>query len=282
MKSKNITSWDFGNDKNVDSKKLRNIFLEESSKFVSKFVPEKNSVKVLQNLSKEHSLKIITARPIEQKEETLSWLNTHYGDIFDKIVFTSENGDCKGDVSADLNVDIMIEDNQDHIKKITKKNVPVLLFDRYYNQDMKDENLITRVFDWKNISNEIELLIQNKYEKELRKHIKPMEYILRDFKKIVVRDSAVNTVCHGADLAIPGVGMLDDKIEMGEDIALLTGRGELIGIGMAFLNSKSIMKKKKGLCVKISKIFMQPGTYPRAWEEEIEEEDIVDETVEEN
>lgn len=113
----------------------------------------------------------------------------------------------------------------------------------------------------KNKTKDLEL-----YEKELRKYIRPMEYLLKDFKKVYVRDSAVDSICHGADLAVPGVSKLDDNIEMGETVAIMTLKEELIGMGMAFMNSKNVIKKKKGAFVKTEKVFMDTLTYPRYWE----------------
>ncbi|MCA9459198.1 MAG: RNA-guided pseudouridylation complex pseudouridine synthase subunit Cbf5 [Nanoarchaeota archaeon] len=102
-------------------------------------------------------------------------------------------------------------------------------------------------------------------DKELRKYFRPMEEALKDFKKVYLRDSAVDSVSRGGDLAIPGVSMLEDKIEMGEEVALMTLKGELVGMGIAFLSSKDVMKKKKGAFVKTNKVFMDPQVYPRHW-----------------
>lgn len=103
------------------------------------------------------------------------------------------------------------------------------------------------------------------FEKELRKYIRPMEEVLKDFKKVYVRDSAVDTICHGSDLAIPGVAKLDENIEIGETVAMMTLKGELIGMGMAFLKSKDVMKKNKGAFIKTDKVFMDLETYPKYW-----------------
>ncbi|MDA3855590.1 MAG: RNA-guided pseudouridylation complex pseudouridine synthase subunit Cbf5 [Candidatus Woesearchaeota archaeon] len=111
------------------------------------------------------------------------------------------------------------------------------------------------------------------YEKELRTYIKPYEEALSDFKKVIVRDNAVSSIAHGADLAIPGVAKLDDGIEIGEEIAMLTQRGELIAMGIAYLSSKNVMKKKKGAFIKTNKVFIEPDYYPEVWKFEKQEEE---------
>lgn len=42
-------------------------------------------------------------------------------------------------------------------------------------------------------------------ESELRQVIQPLESLLTGFKRMVVKDSAVNAVCYGAKLMIPGL-----------------------------------------------------------------------------
>lgn len=45
----------------------------------------------------------------------------------------------------------------------------------------------------------------NRDESYLRKVIRPLESLLTSYKRIVVKDSAVNAVCYGAKLMIPGL-----------------------------------------------------------------------------
>ena len=42
-------------------------------------------------------------------------------------------------------------------------------------------------------------------ESYLRRVIRPLESLLVGYKRIVVKDSAVNAVCYGAKLMIPGL-----------------------------------------------------------------------------
>lgn len=114
------------------------------------------------------------------------------------------------------------------------------------------------------------------FEKELRKYIRPMEDVLKDFKKVYVRDNAVNSICHGADLAIPGVSELDDNISIGEEVAIMTLKSELIAMGIAYMSSKDVIKKDKGAFVKTTKVFMEIDVYSTKWKFE-ENNNIVEE-----
>ena len=98
-------------------------------------------------------------------------------------------------------------------------------------------------------------------EKELRKIIQPIETSVEHLPKIWVNDNAVNTLCHGADLAIPGVSKITSNINNKDTVAILTLKGELICTGIASMNSKEIKKSSKGIVVKTKKVFMKRNTY---------------------
>lgn len=99
-------------------------------------------------------------------------------------------------------------------------------------------------------------------EKELRKIILPIEESVNHLPKIWVVDSAVDTICHGASLSIPGISKLNNFQE-NETVAIMTLKDELVGLGISVLDSGEIMKKEKGLAVKTKKIFMDRGVYPK-------------------
>ncbi|MFC1705034.1 RNA-guided pseudouridylation complex pseudouridine synthase subunit Cbf5 [Nanoarchaeota archaeon] len=114
-------------------------------------------------------------------------------------------------------------------------------------QDLKDA-----YWYWKN----------EKDDKLIRKCIKTMEYGVSHLPKIWVLDSTVDTLCHGSDLKVPGVSKLDN-FEKDQTIAVLTLKNELVAIGRAQMVYNSIIKKDKGVAVRIDKVFMKPGTYKK-------------------
>ena len=63
--------------------------------------------------------------------------------------------------------------------------------------------------------------------------MRPLEVLLIKHKKIVVKDSAVNAICYGAKLMIPGLLRFSDGIEVGEEVVLMTTKGEAIAVGIA-------------------------------------------------
>ena len=98
-------------------------------------------------------------------------------------------------------------------------------------------------------------------DKFIRKIIQPVENAIKHLPKIWVFDTAVDTLCHGADLNIPGISKLNDGINENDSVAIMTLKDELIALGSAKLKSDDIMALEKGLAVKTEKVFMVPGTY---------------------
>lgn len=100
-------------------------------------------------------------------------------------------------------------------------------------------------------------------ERYLRHVIQPLENAVDHLPKIWVYDTTVDTLCHGADLAVPGIAKVHSDIQVGELVAVMTLKGELVAIGEVVMISKDIQKKPRGIAVKAGKVFMEPGTYPR-------------------
>lgn len=102
-------------------------------------------------------------------------------------------------------------------------------------------------------------------EEELNKIIHPMETIVEHIPKIVVKDSTVDALCHGAKLAVPGILELDDNIAKDSLVAIMTLKGEAVALGNAVLSSEEIMEKNDGFATDIRRVLMTPGTYPSMW-----------------
>ncbi len=105
-------------------------------------------------------------------------------------------------------------------------------------------------------------------ESELRKVIMPIESCLDGIRKVVVKDSAVDAVCHGAMLAIPGIISLSKGIARGETVVLLTAKGELIGIADAAMTTEDVQRQPKGIAFPVKRVIMEQGTYPKMWKKQ--------------
>jgi H/ACA ribonucleoprotein complex subunit 4 len=100
----------------------------------------------------------------------------------------------------------------------------------------------------------------------IRKFIQPMEKILDVVPKIIIRDSAVDAVCHGANLAAPGVLSLETGIQVNDTVAVMTQKGEAVALAQALVTTQDIMKLSHGLIAKTQRVLMPRGVYPKLWQ----------------
>merc|ERR1719356_1747933 len=102
-------------------------------------------------------------------------------------------------------------------------------------------------------------------EKYLRRTIMPLELILTNFPRIVVKASAVNAICYGAQLMIPGVLRFEKNIEVGAEIVMMTTKGEAIATGIAQMTTAVISSVDHGCVAVIKRVIMERDTYNMRW-----------------
>ncbi|KAK1361816.1 H/ACA ribonucleoprotein complex subunit 4 [Heracleum sosnowskyi] len=102
-------------------------------------------------------------------------------------------------------------------------------------------------------------------ESYLRRVIMPLEVLLTSYKRLVVKDSAVNAICYGAKLMIPGLLRFENDVEVGEEVVLMTTKGEAIALGIAEMTTAVMATCDHGVVAKIKRVVMDRDTYPRKW-----------------
>ncbi|SLM38994.1 centromere microtubule-binding protein cbf5 [Lasallia pustulata] len=102
-------------------------------------------------------------------------------------------------------------------------------------------------------------------ESYIRKVIRPLESLLTTYKRIVVKDSAVNAVCYGAKLMIPGLLRYEAGIEVHEEVVLMTTKGEAIALGIAQMSTVELSTCDHGVVAKVKRCIMERDLYPRRW-----------------
>lgn len=102
-------------------------------------------------------------------------------------------------------------------------------------------------------------------ETELRKVVRPMEEGLSHIPSIVIRDSAVDAICHGAFLSIRGIVSLDSNINIGDIVCIYTLKKEAVALGIAKMSSSTIMNTSHGIAVHTERVIMDVGIYPKCW-----------------
>lgn len=102
-------------------------------------------------------------------------------------------------------------------------------------------------------------------ETEIRSKILPMNRLLDHVPKIVIRDSAVDALCHGANLAIPGIVEIDSNIKKDDLAAVLTLKEEGVALVNVQMSTEQIFQKDTGICATLERVLMNKGTYPSIW-----------------
>ena len=106
---------------------------------------------------------------------------------------------------------------------------------------------------------------EKKDDSKLLKFIQPIEHALSEVKSIVIRDTAVDALCHGAQLAIPGILEISPILKKGELVAIYTQKGEIVALAEAVMSDYEIKDSVKGHAFQTKRIIMTPNTYPKSW-----------------
>ena len=102
-------------------------------------------------------------------------------------------------------------------------------------------------------------------EGPLRSIVKPVEEAVKHIPKIYLLDTAVDAICHGANLAVTGVSKVEDSVRRDETVALMTLKGELVALAEAKMNVEEILEASHGIAAKTERVIMERGTYPPIW-----------------
>jgi len=115
------------------------------------------------------------------------------------------------------------------------------------------------------LANGFSLWEEKRDETKLRKMIKHIELALSEIKSVVMRDSAVDAMCHGAQLAIPGILQISPDLRKGDVVGIYTQKGEVVALAESLMSEEEIRDATKGYAFETKRIIMAPNTYPRKW-----------------
>jgi H/ACA ribonucleoprotein complex subunit 4 len=109
-------------------------------------------------------------------------------------------------------------------------------------------------------------------ETELRKYLLPIEFGVGHLPVINIRDSAVDAVCHGANLAASGVVSLSSDMKKDDMVMLMTLKGEAVAVATCADTSDRIAKAKSGIVAISERVLMERGRYPSMWKKKPKDE----------
>ncbi|MEK6944132.1 MAG: RNA-guided pseudouridylation complex pseudouridine synthase subunit Cbf5 [Thermoproteota archaeon] len=124
-----------------------------------------------------------------------------------------------------------------------------------------DKNLVTM----HNLADAFALWEEDKDDSKLLRLLRPIEHALSEIKSVVIRDSAVDALCHGAQLAIPGILAISQNLKKDDLVAVYTQKGEVVALAEALLTESEIQENTKGYAFQTKRIIMAPNTYPKNW-----------------
>ncbi|UJG39752.1 MAG: RNA-guided pseudouridylation complex pseudouridine synthase subunit Cbf5 [Candidatus Heimdallarchaeum aukensis] len=104
---------------------------------------------------------------------------------------------------------------------------------------------------------------EEKDEIPLRNIILPMEFAVKHLPKIYVKDNAVDSICHGAPVALPAISKFTSNFKEGDTVAIHSLKNELVALGDAQVDASKLEKMDSGLIVKTKRVLMPTGTYPK-------------------
>jgi len=126
------------------------------------------SKEAIKNLSF-HDLIVITSRPTKFESKTMNWLDTHFNNLFDDVLHSSDfhtgNGlnKTKGEICKELDLDLLIDDQGAYVLDCAKKGIKAILLDAPWNQDCPEHKNIIRVKDWHEIVERINNYSEGEY-----------------------------------------------------------------------------------------------------------------------
>jgi H/ACA ribonucleoprotein complex subunit 4 len=99
----------------------------------------------------------------------------------------------------------------------------------------------------------------------LRKIIRPFEDAIQLLPKIWIRDSAVEAICNGAQLAVPGILRYNAGIQVNDLIAVMSQKNEVVALMKANMSSGKIQAENHGIASTTERVLMPSGIYPKTW-----------------
>ena len=127
---------------------------------------------------------------------------------------------------------------------------------------LKEDDTMMTMHDVKDAQWHFEQYNNDNY---LRRVIMPLEILLVGYKRIVVKDTSINAVCYGAQLMLPGVLRYESNIEVGEQVVLISTKGEAIALAIAQMTTSTIATCDHGIVTRTKRVIMDRDVYEKKW-----------------
>jgi len=102
-----------------------------------------------------HTIILITGRPLKTQIATEQWLKNNFIK-YDRLIFSQQGKHVYRD-----DIDMFIEDQYEEAYNMVAAGIPIILFNQPWNQRLRDSSNIKRVRDWEETTEYIQLFGNN-------------------------------------------------------------------------------------------------------------------------
>jgi len=102
-------------------------------------------------------------------------------------------------------------------------------------------------------------------ETAMRRILHPVETLLLDLPRIVIKDGAAAALSHGAPLLRPGLVSIAEDLKAKQEVLIVTQKGEVVALAKLSVTGSTIQEMKQGEVAKPHTVLMKQDTYPRSW-----------------
>lgn len=147
----------WGVDLEEEKRRANDIY---ESRIIKEYLRLDKSKAVLDKLSKDYKLVVLTSRVKRMEKDTLDWLDKHFGKTFEEVHFSGFYDNLtskshlytKAEISREIGADYLIDDQLKHCFAAAEAGLQALLFGDYnWNQANKLPPGVTRAKDWQEV-----------------------------------------------------------------------------------------------------------------------------------
>ena len=128
--------------------------------------PMDGAISGINELRGNHKISFVTSRPQFLEVKTKKWLEKHFPGVNLPVYLTNQftpdthKKVTKAEICKQIKAELMIEDSPANVQDCVSEHIPVLLFERQWNKEIKDTKYITRVRNWKEILERVALIAE--------------------------------------------------------------------------------------------------------------------------
>lgn len=168
---------------------IKRVYEFYESDYFNLIPPTKGSIDGVKALAKDNDLFILTSRQGVAVPYTKPFIDEHYFNKFEKIVFSGNyalnaKGGSKADICLEEKADLLIDDCLSHVLDCQKKGIASILFDCPWNRDIamqkkgftKLPSGIVRACGWEEVVQAVKLLKEGKED----------FYRIREYRELLI------------------------------------------------------------------------------------------------